>query len=523
MNKKVLLMMSFVGLTSAWQLSQAQQVNADDSKVKVVTTFYPVYEFTKGVVGEEGNISMLMKAGTEPHDFEPSTKDVKKIQDSDAFIYMDDNMETWIPEVKKSIKSDKVNYIEGTGSMLLAAGSSEEHDHEGEEKSHDHEGEEKGHDHHGEEEHSHKFDPHVWLSPYRSITVVENIRDSLSKKYPKKADVFKANAAAYIEKLKNLDKEYSETLSEAKQKSFVTQHAAFGYMALDYGLNQISINGVSAESEPSAKRLAELSKYVEKYDIKYIYFEENASSKVAKTLANEAGVKSVLLSPLEGLTDKEIKNGEDYFSVMRENLKALQLTTKREGKEIKPEEDTSKSVYNGYFKDSAVKDRKLSDWSGNWQSVYPYLQDGTLDQVMDYKAKKSKGEMTAKEYKDYYDTGYKTDVNHIKIDGKKKTITFERNGEKKTFTYKYSGKKVLTYEKGNRGVRYMFEAKEADAGEFKYVQFSDHGIAPEKAEHFHIFWGDQGHEKIASEWDHWPTYYSSDLSGREIAQEINAH
>lgn len=102
----------------------------------------------------------------------------------------------------------------------------------------------------------------MWLSPYRSITVVETIRDGLSKAYPEKADHFKSNAAAYIEKLKELDKEYSDAFSAVKQKSFVTQHAAFGYMALDYGLNQISINGVTPDTEPSAKRIAELSKYV---------------------------------------------------------------------------------------------------------------------------------------------------------------------------------------------------------------------------------------------------------------------
>lgn len=521
MTKKVLLMMSFVGLTSAWQLSQAKQVEADNSKVKVVTTFYPVYEFTKGVVGNDGDVTMLMKAGTEPHDFEPSTKDVKKIQDSDAFVYMDDNMETWIPEVKKSIKSKNIDYIEGTGDMILAAGSHGGHDHEHE---HKHEGEDKHeNEEHGEDGHSHAFDPHVWLSPYRSITVVENIRDSLSKKYPEKAESFKKNADAYIAKLKELDSEYAKQLGDAKTKSFVTQHAAFGYLALDYGLNEVPINGVSAGTEPSAKRIGELSKYVKKYDIKYIYFEENASNKVAKTLADEAGVKAVVLSPLESLTQKEIKNGEDYFSVMRENLKALQLTTKRNGKEIKPDEDTTKTVYNGYFKTKDVKDRKLTDYSGDWQSVYPFLEDGTLDPVMDYKAKKSKGEMTAKEYKDYYTIGYKTDVNKIKIDGKKKTITFDRNGEKKTFTYKYSGKKILKYEKGNRGVRFMFEAKEKDAGEFKYIQFSDHGIAPGKANHYHIYWGGESHDKLLKELEHWPTYYPSDLSGREVAQEINAH
>lgn len=515
MKKKILLMMSLISVFFAWQLTQAKQVLAE-GKVKVVTTFYPVYEFTKGIVGNDGDVSMLMKAGTEPHDFEPSTKDIKKIQDADAFVYMDDNMETWVSDVKKSLTSKKVTIVKGTGNMLLVAGVGHDHHHEEADKKHEH-------NKHSEEGHNHAFDPHVWLSPYRSITVVENILDSLSKAYPEKAENFKANAATYIEKLKELDKDYTAALSDAKQKSFVTQHAAFGYMALDYGLNQISINGVIPDAEPSAKRIATLSKYVKKYGIKYIYFEENASSKVAKTLAKEAGVKAAVLSPLEGLTEKEMKAGQDYFTVMRKNLETLRLTTDVAGKEILPEKDTTKTVYNGYFKDKEVKDRQLSDWSGSWQSVYPYLQDGTLDQVWDYKAKKSKGKMTAAEYKDYYTTGYKTDVEQIKINGKKKTMTFVRNGEKKTFTYTYAGKEILTYPKGNRGVRFMFEAKEPNAGEFKYVQFSDHAIAPEKAEHFHLYWGGDSQEKLHKELEHWPTYYGSDLSGREIAQEINAH
>ena len=312
-------------------------------------------------------------------------------------------------------------------------------------------------------------------------------------------------------------------MSNAKQTSFVTQHAAFGYLALDYGLTQIPITGVSAESEPSAKRLASLTKYVKKYDIKYIYFEENASSKVASTLADEAGVKTAVLNPIESLTSKQIKAGEDYFSVMEENLKALQLTTDVAGKTIKAETDTTKTVQNGYFKDKDVTDRSLSDWSGKWQSVYPYLLDGTLDQVWEYKAKASKGEKTAEEYKEYYTTGYKTDVEQINISGKKNTITFIKNGEKYKFTYKYVGYKILTYEKGNRGVRYLFETDDENAGEFKYVQFSDHNITTTDAEHFHIFWGGESQDALLEEMDNWPTYYPTSLTGQEIAQEIVAH
>ncbi len=102
-------------------------------------------------------------------------------------------------------------------------------------------------------------------------------------------------------------------------------------------------------------------------------------------------------------------------------------------------------------------------------------------------------------------------------------MTFYKNGEEKKFEYRYAGKHTLTYTKGNRGVRYLFEATDPNAGEFKYVQFSDHQIAPNKAAHFHIFFGGESQEALYNELENWPTYYPSDLSGFEIAQEMLAH
>ena len=477
----------------------------DDGKLNVVTTFYPVYEFTKQVAGDEANVELLIKAGTEVHDFEPSAKDIAKIQEADTFVYENENMETWVPDVLESVDTKKVDVIKATQGMLLLPGS--------EDDDHDH-GE-------GEEGHHHEYDPHVWLSPARSIKLVETIRDGLVAKYPDKKKVFEENAAAYIKELESLDKEYTDTLSAAKQKYFVTQHTAFAYLALDYGLKQVSITGVSANEDPTAARLAELTEYIKKYGIKYIYFEENASKSVAETLAKEAGVSLEVLNPLESLTDEDIKNGENYISVMKDNLKALEKTTSQEGKEILPEEgEAEKTVAQGYFEDSAVKDRTLSDYAGDWQSVYPYLLDGTFDQVWDYKAKMS-GTMTAQEYKEYYNTGYKTDVEAMHITDS--TMEFVVNGQSHKYTYKYVGYKILTYKKGNRGVRYLFESTDADAGEYKYVQFSDHNIAPVKAAHYHIFFGGESQEKLLEEMDNWPTYYPADLTGMEIAQEMLAH
>ncbi|MGT2906358.1 zinc ABC transporter substrate-binding protein AdcA [Streptococcus dentiloxodontae] len=485
--------------------SIAQEEVKKANNLEVVTTFYPVYEFTKEVVGKEGEVSYLIRAGSEPHDFEPSSKNIADIEDADAFVYLNDNMETWVPDIEKNIAKSDTAIIEATGDMLLLAGNGIESD----EKSH------KGH--------SHELDPHVWLSPKRAITLVETIRDGLIKQFPKYKESFTKNAAAYIQKLRALDSSYTEALSSAKQNSFVTQHAAFAYLALDYELNQIPITGVSAETDPSAKRIASLSKYVSKYNIHYIYFEENASSSVAKTLADEVGVSTAVLNPIESLTDKQLSSGENYVTVMEENLKNLRLTTDVEGTAIEPETKETKTSENGYFDDKDVSNRDLTDWSGEWQSVYPYLLDGTLDQVFDYKALINK-DKTAQEYKDYYTKGYTTDISKIKINGDEKKLTFTKDdGKSNTYTYEYAGYKILTYESGKKGVRYLFTAKEADAGQFKYIQFSDHQISKNKSEHFHIFFGGESHEALLKEMDNWPTYYPSHLTGHEIAQEMVIH
>ena len=199
------------------------------------------------------------------------------------------------------------------------------------EEEHNHEGEE----HH--DEHEHEFDPHVWLSPKKAKLLVEKITAQLSEAFPEKASAFKTNAQAYLEKLSQLDNEYTTALKDAKQKNFVTQHTAFRYLATDYGLNQVGIAGISPEAEPSPARLAELTKYIKENEIRYIYFEENASEKIAKTLATETGVVLEVLNPLESLTKEEMDKGDDYISVMKENLQALLKTTTVAGKEIKAE------------------------------------------------------------------------------------------------------------------------------------------------------------------------------------------
>lgn len=510
MKKRLFLGIFLIGLISIiGACASGSKKEVSNDKLQIMTSFYPMYDFTKHIVGEEAEVSMLISAGTEAHDYEPSAKDMKKIQDSDVFIYNNENMETWVPSMKDTLKEGKVKVIKATENMVLLPGNEDGHHHE-----HENEGKE-------EHSHSHAFDPHVWLAPSLAIKEVKEISEQLIKQYPDKKEVFTKNTEEYIKELEELDTKYQEKLVNAEQKNFVTQHAAFGYLAVEYGLNQVPIAGLSPDQEPSAAKLAELKKYVTDNKIKYIYFESNASDAVAKTLAKEAKVELLVLNTLEGLSDKDIKEGKNYVSVMTDNLDALSKTTGTKNQNTIVINQTEETLENGYFEDKDIKDRPLTNWEGNWQSVYPYVLDGTLDQVFEYKSKINQ-DKSNQEYKTYYQAGYETKIKNIEIAGNNITYT-DDSGKKTASHYKYSGYKILTYEKGNRGVRYCFEAENPSDGAFKYVQFSDHTITDTKVEHFHLYFGNESHEKLYNQLDNWPTYYHDNLSGKEIAQEMLAH
>jgi zinc transport system substrate-binding protein len=206
MKKKILL--SLMATTAALTLfACGSEASKKSDKLQIVTTFYPMKAFTEQIVGKEADVSVLVKPGVEPHDFEPSAKDVAAIQNSDAFVYNNENLETWVKKTTQDMKN--VDVIKASEGILLLPGSNE------------------GGDEAGHEGHTHAYDPHVWLAPSLAIKEVETIRDQLIKKFPQKKAIFTKNSDAYLSKLKALDQAYKDGLSNAKQKNFVTQHAAF--------------------------------------------------------------------------------------------------------------------------------------------------------------------------------------------------------------------------------------------------------------------------------------------------------
>lgn len=299
----IICLMMISGCSNAVQ-TKNEKSGEETKKLQIVTTFYPMYYFTKKVAGNLANVDLLIPNGAEPHDWEPTTKDMIKIQNADLFIYNSQYFEMWTEKVLKSVDQSNLKIVEASKGIELID-SQEEENHT---------------------EHSSSKDPHVWLSPVLAGKEIDNIAQALEQKDPKNKEQYEKNAADFKSELADLDHLYKETIDQAKKKEFVTQHAAFGYLAKQYGLTQIPIAGLSPDVEPTFSKLEELVELTKKKNIKVIYFEELTSSKVAKTFANEIGAKTEVLNPLEGLTKEEQEKGLDYIDVMKKNLEALKLS-----------------------------------------------------------------------------------------------------------------------------------------------------------------------------------------------------
>ncbi|UFJ40563.1 zinc ABC transporter substrate-binding protein [Brevibacillus humidisoli] len=345
-----------------------------DEKVLVYTTLYPLQYVAERIGGEYAEVKNIVPPGVEPHDFEPTARDIVALSEAQVFVYNGSGFELWVEKAVEGIDRTKTIVVNATEGLPLLTVSEEgdHHDHGAEdahaeashaEESHadgeHHEAEhaaeaEHNHDHgaedahteeaHAEEshaaeehpedqhaaesEHNHDHDhgpndPHVWLDPTLLKQQAEKIKDALIKADQAHQEEYQRQYEALAADLDALDQEYQAVAAKAKQKEFVVSHSAFGYLAHRYGLTQTSISGLSPADEPSAAELKELVEHVKENQVEYILFETLASPKVAEVIARETGAQTATLNPLEGLTEAEQQEGKDYLSVMRENLQTL--------------------------------------------------------------------------------------------------------------------------------------------------------------------------------------------------------
>ncbi|MET9844604.1 metal ABC transporter substrate-binding protein [Streptomyces ossamyceticus] len=289
---------------SACSTDSAAAGNTD--KFDVVASFYPMAFLAEQIGGKYVNVTNLTEPGQEPHDLEISARQTAQLQESDAVLYLkglqpavDDAVDQ--SEIKTKIDAASLTSLEEHGDEV--GGHAAEHD--------DHE----------HEELSGK-DPHVWLDPVKYAEIAKGVGAAFEKADPDHASTYKTNTEAVVEKLGALNDQYENGLKDARTKVFITTHAAFGYLAERYGLVEEAISGLDPESEPSGARVRELEKMAKADGVTTVFYETLVSDKTAKTIAADAGLRTDVLDPIEGITEKS--RGKDYFSVQEANLKALQ-------------------------------------------------------------------------------------------------------------------------------------------------------------------------------------------------------
>ena len=296
---------------------------SSEKKLNVMASFYPMYDFATKVGGDKVEVTNMVPAGTEPHDWEPAATDVKNLEEADVFIYNGAGMEHWTEDVLDALDNKDLKVVEASKGLTLLEGK-EEDEEETEDSSSDSDASDESTSDEDSSDSEITYDPHVWLNPLNAKAEMENIKNAFVEADPDNKDYYEQNYETYAEKFDQLDKEYKDGLSDTKSKDLITSHEAFGYLCQAYGLNQVGIEGLSPDSEPDASRMNEIIKFAKENNVKTIFFEELVSPKVSKTIADEIGAKTAVLNPLEGLTDDEISAGEDYFSVMESNLKTIE-------------------------------------------------------------------------------------------------------------------------------------------------------------------------------------------------------
>jgi zinc transport system substrate-binding protein len=313
MKFKSLLIFSLTSilLLTGCSKTQTDQSASTDQQVLVATSFYPLYDFATNVVGSTDSVISIIPNGAEPHDFEPTPQDLAKIYNAKLFIFNGAGMEPWAEKLAPELEAKGVKVLELADFVDLLPADHDKEAHSEDEHTDEHA------DDHGD------FDPHFWLDPAIVAELTNQIATTLSEVDAEKQAVYTENAKKFVAELTELDGAYKASLASCQVKYTVTSHSAFNYLAERYGFQVESIAGISSDEEPSPARLAELTEFVKANNVKHILFETLVSPKLAETLAAEAGIKTLVFNPLEGLTKNQIEASENYITIMNQNLESL--------------------------------------------------------------------------------------------------------------------------------------------------------------------------------------------------------
>ncbi|MBP0978804.1 MAG: zinc ABC transporter substrate-binding protein [Oscillospiraceae bacterium] len=297
-----------------------------DGKVQIVTTIFPEYDWTKNILGDEvsdAEVTMLLDSGVDLHSYQPSADDILTISECDVFVYIGGESEKWVDDVLKEARNSEMIVVDLMD--VLGESVKEEEVVEGmqEEDEHEHD-----HDHEDEEHEEKEYDEHIWLSLKNASKCVDSIAEAIGKANPDNSDVYRKNADEYIAKIGALDTEYQSAVDAAPVKTLLFgDRFPFRYMTDDYGLTYYAaFVGCSAETEASFETIAFLAGKVVELSLESDMTIEGTDHRIADTVINSTkkrNQKILTMNSMQSVTSKDIENGADYLSLMKENLETL--------------------------------------------------------------------------------------------------------------------------------------------------------------------------------------------------------
>lgn len=290
------LITAALALTGCTSISTATTA---PNRISVIASAYPLQFLVERIIGDSGTVTNLTQPGAEPHDLELSAKQVAEMASVDAVVYIAGFQSA--VDAAVTTASPKVAVDVSQGLALLKAGADGAAT--------------------GGQISPTAIDPHIWLSPTNMAAMAQTISTALSAEKPELAATFAANTTKLVADLSTLNSSYKTGLAKCARTEFITSHAAFGYLARDYGLAQIPIAGLDPTQEPTAARIAEVQQLATQYHVTTIFFETLVSDTVAKSIAGDLGLKAAVLDPIEGITSTSA--GTNYLEVMASNLTAL--------------------------------------------------------------------------------------------------------------------------------------------------------------------------------------------------------
>ena len=307
---KVLILPIFIGIVLFATGCETNKKSND--KLSIVSTIFPGYDFARQIADKNADITMLLSPGMESHNYDPTPQDIIKIENADIFIYVGGESDEWVDDILDNIDTSKTKVIK----MMDSVDTLEEEVVEGMQEETE---EETG------GEHEEEYDEHVWTSPKNAIKLTKAISNAIIEKDAENKEQYESNTTAYVEKLESLDSDFKAIINNASRKEIIFgDRFPLRYFVEEYGLTYYAaFPGCSSDTEANASTIAFLIDKVKEDQIPVVFYIEMSNQKIAKTIAEETGAKTLEFHTAHNVTKQEFNNRITYIDIMKNNIKVL--------------------------------------------------------------------------------------------------------------------------------------------------------------------------------------------------------